>query len=52
MFSSFNGDPTQKREVSFKQLAFEVKSVIQSQTEANMREQIVHSLLGATADLV
>ena len=50
--STFNGDPTQKRKVSFKQWVFEVKSVMQSQTEATLWEGMVQSLHGATADLV
>ena len=33
-------------------MAFQVKSVIQSHTEASMREGIAHSLQGATADQV
>ena len=40
-FSTFSGDPTQKGEVSFEQWAFEVKSVMQSHTEAPLREEIV-----------
>ena len=40
-FSTFSGDSTQKGEVSFEQWAFEVKSVMQSHTEAPLREGIV-----------
>ena len=50
-FSVFNGDLTQKTEVSFKQWVFEVKGVMQSPREAILREGIVHSLWGAVADL-
>ena len=48
----FRGDSTQKREVSFKQWVFDVKSVMQSYTEATLREGRVHSLWGAKVDLV
>ena len=40
--SAFSGDSTQKGEVSFKQWVFEIKSVMQSNTEATLREGIVH----------
>ena len=51
-FSTFSGDSTKKREVSFEQRVFEVKSVMQSHTEATLSEGIVLSLHRATADLV
>ena len=49
---TFSGDPIQKGEVSFEQWVFEVKSVMQSHTEATLWEGIVQSLHGAPADLV
>ena len=51
-FSTFNGNPIQKGEVSFKQQAFEAKNVIQIHTEATLREGMVWSLYGTTAYLV
>ena len=51
-FSIFSGDLTQKGEVSFQKWMFEVKCVIQSHTEATLREGIVYSLWEATADLL
>ena len=42
--SVFSGDSIQKGEVSFKQWVFKVKRVMQSHTEATLREWIVHSL--------
>ena len=51
-FSIFSEDPTQKREVLFKQWVFEVKSVLQSHTEVTLREGKVWSLCQAMADLV
>ena len=50
--STFSGDPTQKREVSFEQWVFEVKSVIQSHTEATLWEGMEGSLCRAAANLV
>ena len=50
--STFSGDFTQKGQVLFEQWAFEVKSVMQSHTEVTLREGIVQSLCGATADMV
>ena len=51
-FSLYSGDPTQKGEVSFKQRTLKVKNVMQSHTEATLRERIVWSLCEAAADLV
>ena len=51
-FSTFSGDYIQKGEVSFEQWAFEVRSMMQSHTEATLKEGIVQSLHGAVADLV
>ena len=51
-FSVFSGDPTKKSEVSFKQWAFRVKSVMQSHTEATLREGMICLLWEAMADLV
>ena len=51
-FSVFSGDSTQKGEVSFEQWVFEVKSVMQSHTEATLREGIVCLLWGAMVELV
>ena len=51
-FSLFSEDFTQKGEFVFKQWVFKVKSVMQSHTEAALREGIVCSLQGVTADLV
>ena len=42
--STFSGDPTQKGEVTFKQLVFEVRSVMQSHTEVTLWEGMVWSL--------
>ena len=50
-FSKFNGDPTHKGEVLFKQWSFEVSSVLQSHTEATLWEATVRSLCRAKADL-
>ena len=50
--STFRRDPNQKGQVSFEQLVFEVRSVMQSHTEAILWEGMVQSLCGATADLV
>ena len=51
-FTIFSGDSTQKGEVSFEQWAFEVKIVMQSHTEATLREGIAWSLCKAVAYLV
>ena len=51
-FSTFNGDSTQKGEVLFEQWVFEVKSVMQSHTEATLREGIVWSLCSDVAILI
>ena len=49
---TFSGDSTQKGDVSIEQWAFEVKSVMQSNTEVTLREGVVWSLHRAAADLV
>ena len=51
-FSTISWDSIQKGVVSFEQRVFEVKSMIQGHTQATLREGIVWSLSGATADLV
>ena len=51
-FSTFSQGSTQKGEVSFEQWAFEVNSVMQSHTEAVLREGILLSLCRAVDDLV
>ena len=38
-FNTFNGDPTQKGEVSFDQWPFEGRSVMQSHTEVPLRRE-------------
>ena len=43
--SVFSRDPSQKGEVSFKQWAFEVKSVMQSHTVATLREGVCMFLM-------
>ena len=50
--STFSGDSTQKGEVLFEQWVFEVRSVMQSHTEATLQEGMVWSLQGATSHLV
>ena len=42
--STFSGDPTQKGEVLFEPWDFEVKSVMQSNTEATLQGGMVSSL--------
>ena len=52
-FNTFSRDFTQKGEVSIQSNGpFEIRSVMQSHTEATFREGIVQSLCGAMADLI
>ena len=51
-FSVFNGVSTLKGEVPFEQWVSEAKGVMQSHTEATLREGIMHSIWGEAANLV
>ena len=51
-FSIFSEETSQKGKVSFEQWVFEVKRALQSHLETLLCKNIVHSLLGAMADLV